>query len=871
MPFASHNVPNTTDSRYVNTAAQHRGMSKDALLSCDWAALRPSHANLADWPLLQSLAARNPSRPFAMAKELAAAGSPQVEAEGSAKRHVAPDCGVEERKGSEPPAPPPPPRDATRDGCDHVSGGCGASFFQERDEWIVVTLDAPGGGVGLLDKPLGAAKVACRLASGQVAQLLPPPQSAGGGRASTAETAQSSGWRQVGGLGGEGGWLALSAEDAATFAPTLERFWSHRIILDWFSRGAKCGRTGSRLGAGAAGTEETSPCNASTENFWVPLRQGCSLTATASGGVSGATVTPSSVSPLILEGDSDALLLSAADMLGTPEEGESSEREGEFSPSDGQGTGSLLVTGKWKIGLVTDMLTVATRTSGCTKRVPSVAAEDDALADAGSGASASLDSGGGGSKADNGQLVGPLPVLVDGLVFGFRAADGLLVVTTAFSRSEGGRANGGKSTTDRRPPHARMETVERNAVASLGGVEEGAEVSFSVVDAGKDVVFCCREVGGRRRAATVRARCGDTWGRGRVGFGVRSAKQDATSGWVRVVSQAYGATVRSGISIDADGIVSRIPCGAVVPYDNAIIYHSQGAPDQAGIDPVVRYRCIATATTPAGWISERGRSAEHPYSICERVLPRTTKQLAHALSHVSVGRVCSPAAAKADGCHDLLLSALPLPRAGHTTTGGRGGEGPGKVTGREDKKWQRRLDDLSVLSARFHLLQQVNLGVSKALRYVNLSQGDLPWSLAALFSRCRHLIFSVLKQELWQAELARTARSLPPHTGAVGADGETSVLELRLSRGRAAGHARPNEGHRAGEGERHTLFGQAFLALRNAPVEAFRLRPSEVLYSTVFLGEHAHDAGGELPCIAVCGLADPCDVCDRLKSVYVFF
>ncbi|CAN0085310.1 unnamed protein product, partial [Laminaria digitata] len=152
----------------------------------------------------------------------------------------------------------------------------------------------------------------------------------------------------------------------------------------------------------------------------------------------------------------------------------------------------------------------------------------------------------------------------------------------------------------------------------------------------------------------------------------------------------------------------------------------------------------------------------------------------------------------------------------------------------------RSLNELSVLSVRFHLLQQLNRAVVQAVRYVNLSQGDLPWSIAGMLSSCRQLIFLPLKEELWQAELARTARPLPPPAGT---GRIRPILELRLSRGRASRHARPR-GPLAGLEQRHTLFGQAFLALKNAPAEAFRLRPGEALYSTVFLGEHAHDAGG---------------------------
>lgn len=93
--------------------------------------------------------------------------------------------------------------------------------------------------------------------------------------------------------------------------------------------------------------------------------------------------------------------------------------------------------------------------------------------------------------------------------------------------------------------------------------------------------------------------------------------------------------------INTDSIVGRIPCGTIVPYDNAIVFHSPSAPNLGVIDPVVRYRCLATATTPAGWISDRGRFPQHPYQICERIRAALPPQ-PHMPSHVSVGRVWPP-------------------------------------------------------------------------------------------------------------------------------------------------------------------------------------------------------------------------------------
>lgn len=761
--------------RYVNAVALRRGLSKDTLLSCEWAALQNSHADFADWPLLQSMAAETERTATASQASLAA-GSP------------AHDEGVEETKEGK--APGVPGKHATR-----AADGGGAC-----DEWVVATTNAPTGGVGVKDAPLHTADVVWRLSSGQVARLFPRRQT--NPRAESiserlAADAEESGWRQIDGVGGEGGWVELSPIDAP--APPIEKFWTDRLLLDGFPPQATNGTVDDSNGHGCeAGVIPRVP----NVDFWLPLRRGESGTAT--GGVSTeATPSSDSATDILLQGDSDALLLSAGDVAATE-----AGTGGSADVEHGNRGSPLLVTGKWKVGLVTDTLTVTTRTSGCIRIVAPSPADDDSNA-----SRAALDGTGNGG---NDQSEEPLPVLCDGLVCGFRAVDGRLIITRAFPRA----SEAGKSTGWGAAMH--MEPVGWRAVASLGRVDEGVEIVFSVIDTGEDVVFCCREVGGSRRAATVRAECRDTWGRGRVSLGARVAPQDSASGWVRVVSQAHGATVRAGRSIDADGVVGRIPCGTVVPYDCSIVYHSPGAPDRGAIDPVVRYRCIATSTTPMGWISERGRYAEHPYRICERITAKP-QQPPHLLSHLSVARVST--------CVGGTVGTLPLPR---TVSDPQRSE---KTAASSEDSWRRRLTAISVLSTRFRMLQQLNRRVSKALRYINLAQGDLPWSMGALLSRCRHLVFSSLKQELWEAELKRTLRPMPsPQSGM---DGGPPSLELRLSRGRAASE------RLADKGERHTLFGQAFVALRDAPAEAFRLRAGEVLYSTVFLGEHAHDAGGE--------------------------
>lgn len=817
LPLSNVLPKNTETHRFVNAVASRKRLSREELLSCDWAVLRASCVNLADWPLLQSLESR-PARLHAAGATTTA--SLVSRTTGVATSSVCPPTpsprggGVEETKQSDKPS------GARQDvaGVVGVRGG--------RDEWVVSTPHAPaGGGVRVRQTPADNGKVIWRLSPGQIARLLPPPGTQSTDGPSTSE-AGGTGWRSVCGAGSERGWLALPPADAPGgpgSVPALEHFWADRCVLDWFSSEAVGGAGSEGSDSGVEARARIDPSIAAGTS-WLSMGQRGSMAAPIDG--VGAAGGPSPLSSADLRGDSDALLVCTVGSGGPADEG-----------GEGGGDGKpLLVTGKWTVGLVTDTLTVATRTSGCTRIVGSSSPADldvpAALSNPDGSSSVS-------ATGEGEETVEPLPVLVDGLVFGFRAVDGLLVVTRALPKAARARESG----------TVHMEPVERQAVAWMGGVDEGAEISFSVVDNGEDVMFSCRESGSRRRTATVRAKCGDTWGRGRVVLGARrAAAEGSTSGWVRVTSQAHGATVRSGMSIDVDAVVGRIPCGTVVPYDSAIVYHSPGAPDRGVIDPVVRYRCMATVTTPAGWISERGRYADHPYRICEQVCARPQQPPA-AVSHVSIARIHSPVVAgaklAAEGCGSSQ-DRSGQPAEDDLRGGTRRKTIPrDELQERRESEWQRRLDELAVLPARFRLLQQLNRGVSQALRYVDLSRGDLPWSIAGLLSRCRHMMFSTLKQELWQAELTRTSR---PLVAQAGGDGTPPALELRLSRGRAAqhGHSSARRQTRQADREgRQTLFGQAFFALRNVQTEVFRLRPEEALYNTIFLGEHAHDAGGE--------------------------
>lgn len=251
---------------------------------------------------------------------------------------------------------------------------------------------------------------------------------------------------------------------------------------------------------------------------------------------------------------------------------------------------------------------------------------------------------------------------------------------------------------------------------------------------------------------------------------------------------------------------------------------------------------IAIPLLPSPPFVSLRRYANHPYRICEQILARP-QQTPASISHVSVARVQSPASFV--GGETVVGDQPPPPVRGAGNAGSTAGETPGgEDQQRRESEWQQRLGELAVLPARFHLLQQLNRGVSEALRYVDLSQGDLPWSVAGLLSRCRHLVFFALRQEVWRAELARTSRPAAA-AAAAHSSGEATPpsLQLRLSRGRAARHE-GSDTLRADQNGRQALFCQAFFSLRNKEESLFRLRPGEVLYSTVFVGEHAHDAGG---------------------------
>ena len=87
----------------------------------------------------------------------------------------------------------------------------------------------------------------------------------------------------------------------------------------------------------------------------------------------------------------------------------------------------------------------------------------------------------------------------------------------------------------------------------------------------------------------------------------------------------------------------------------------------------------------------------------------------------------------------------------------------------------------SAAQARFQLLLKLNASLQKAIPYVDLSLVNRSWSLASLLSQCRGLIFSLLKEPLWDRALQDT-------------QSPASIFDLKLSRSRAANFSASNKG-----------------------------------------------------------------------------
>ena len=97
-----------------------------------------------------------------------------------------------------------------------------------------------------------------------------------------------------------------------------------------------------------------------------------------------------------------------------------------------------------------------------------------------------------------------------------------------------------------------------------------------------------------------------------------------------------------------------------------------------------------------------------------------------------------------------------------------------------------------------------------------------------LIAANRGFLFGIMKDELFESALSDNSDS-----------SDKSTFELRLSRSRARKFAR--QGIPDYEGK-WTIFSQAFRVIHSMP--SYQLRKSERLYTTIFVGEYAQDAGG---------------------------
>jgi len=257
-------------------------------------------------------------------------------------------------------------------------------------------------------------------------------------------------------------------------------------------------------------------------------------------------------------------------------------------------------------------------------------------------------------------------------------------------------------------------------------------------------------------------------------------RKSETTGWLRISSVEKAATVRAGISIDSDEVVGKLENGEVVYFDSVAVCGSEGKED---CHPVQRYHVVSRKTGLVGWISQRGRFISNPYMITERC---ECSSMMPVFSNIRIGEV--------QGYNNTLVAS--------------------------------QKDAEARLMRRIALLQEFNKLMTTTIPFVDLSLMGYSWSLATKLASCRSLIFSAVKQEIWEQALeASTA-------------GE-QALELKLSRGRAARYKDTcdTDAH-------HTLFAQAFRAMRALPAEAYRVKPNESLYTTLFAGEMAQDAGG---------------------------
>ena len=153
-----------------------------------------------------------------------------------------------------------------------------------------------------------------------------------------------------------------------------------------------------------------------------------------------------------------------------------------------------------------------------------------------------------------------------------------------------------------------------------------------------------------------------------------------------------------------------------------------------------------------------------------------------------------------------------------------------------------------ILSARFELLRLFNASLCESMGLLELSAWRTPRSPAANLSACASILFDLVKRVMWEEALLRSR-----------VEGSTR-LELVLDFGRAMARRGSSDG-------RHSVFAQAFRALRG--VSAAKLRLHGKVYRATLRGMGSHDDGGpyrqsfsqycaELQSIPGVGLLLPC-------------
>jgi E3 ubiquitin-protein ligase HERC2 len=131
------------------------------------------------------------------------------------------------------------------------------------------------------------------------------------------------------------------------------------------------------------------------------------------------------------------------------------------------------------------------------------------------------------------------------------------------------------------------------------------------------------------------------------------------------------------------------------------------------------------------------------------------------------------------------------------------------------------------VKSRFTFLRDFNSKIKIVIPMLDLDLHNYSWSVASLVSRCRHLIFHSLKDPMFQDALNKTMCN------------SGDQFKLKLSRTKAL---RFTGGGKCDVEGRFSLFSQAMRQLMTQP-NSNLMRHSQ-LWSTVFVGEKAQDAGG---------------------------